>query len=132
MTKLVITKERLYGRGAIRYTYVASIGMNRIASGSTKAEAEANAWQQIAETMETQMSAVGVAVANDGTVITVREYQTGQVETMHCREWKDGMYMGHGACMGQLKIEGKPVKIREYLAHELNRYNDVTRVETAA
>lgn len=123
--KLEITRVRLYGRASNGHIYVACIGCDQIATGATKAEAEANAWQVISDTMRAQMYAIGVAVANDGTVITVREYQAGQVETVHHRG-HDPVLMGHGSCMSRIEIDGKPVTLRAYLAHELERYNDCT------
>src|ERR1035437_3303453 len=96
--KMEITRQALYGCGAKRHVYCATVGSNQIATGATKAECEVNAWKQIADTMDANMYAVGVAVANDGTVITARECQVGQVETIHHRG-NGTVLMGHGSCM---------------------------------
>lgn len=126
MRTLVVTKERRYGQmGKGKQFYAVSLGSCQLATDDHKDIALDKAWRQIQDVLDSNMHAVGVAVAVDGTVISCREYQTGCVETIHHRPVNgQTVRMGHGCSMGQLAINGKPVSLKVYLEHELERYNE--------
>lgn len=124
---LTIIKEKLFGRRNKNYIYRARLGSVEIAAGYTREQATTNAWANIEATMAVQMAAVRVAVAADGTVKVAREYQRGEVEvTAHRREDTATLYRSDGSSMGRLEIDGARVDLREYLTHEIERYNACT------
>lgn len=122
---LEITRERTYGIRS-KHVYRARVGRNDVATADTRTDASTAAWQQIAAVLDCSMNRVYVAVANDGSILTCREYQTGQYELMFHRSGKGGLDLGRTGTFagGSIEMGGLDgCSAQSMLAHRLEQYN---------
>ena len=123
---LEITREHTYGIRS-KHVYRARVGRNDVATADTRTAAADSAWQQIADVLDCSMNRVYVAVANDGSILTCREYQTGQYELMFHRSGKEGLDLGRTGPFagGGSEMGGLPggMSAQKMLAHRLSQYN---------
>jgi hypothetical protein len=125
--RLVVSRTAFHGLRGSGKVYEAVLDGEVIYTGSfeqTKTEVESVGMEYLRDRWKANTTPY-VAVCLDGTVNTAYEYMTGSVEvTSHRLPVVDGVLRHSGSMCGGLKIDGKSVTVREYLAHEVARYNE--------